>query len=79
VGIVIGRSGSNIRGVQERHMVKIQIPNHPDPGSMPEVRTVAISGNTAESVANAKADIDAILLTDFSSGEHRGSSRHNTQ
>ncbi|RHY35406.1 hypothetical protein DYB32_000123 [Aphanomyces invadans] len=62
VGIVIGRGGSTIKAVQDRNNVRVQIPNVVDPGSMPEVRTITISASNMESIAMAKAEIDAILL-----------------
>ncbi|RHY25107.1 hypothetical protein DYB25_008598, partial [Aphanomyces astaci] len=62
VGIVIGRGGSTVKAIQDRNNVKVQIPNVVDPGSMPEVRTIAISSNNMESIAMAKAEIDAILM-----------------
>lgn len=44
VGMVIGRGGENVRGLEMRTGTRIQIPHHPDPGSNPPVRTVMISG-----------------------------------
>ncbi|OQR86849.1 hypothetical protein ACHHYP_09835 [Achlya hypogyna] len=64
VGVVIGRQGANVRAIQDRHDCRIQIPNHPDPGSMPEVRTISISGPTTQAVQNAKDEIDTILIND---------------
>ncbi|EQC41841.1 hypothetical protein SDRG_00700 [Saprolegnia diclina VS20] len=76
VGIVIGRQGANVRAIQERHDCRIQIPNVPDPGSMPEVRTISIAGPTQHAVQMAKAEIDAILLNDsarnYNSNSHYG-------
>ncbi|ETV92722.1 hypothetical protein H310_13149 [Aphanomyces invadans] len=73
VGIVIGRGGSTIKAVQDRNNVRVQIPNVVDPGSMPEVRTITISASNMESIAMAKAEIDAILLGDEGSGGGRNS------
>ncbi|OQS00054.1 hypothetical protein THRCLA_06271 [Thraustotheca clavata] len=83
VGIVIGRQGANVRSIQERHEVRIQIPNTPDPGTMPEVRTIAISGPTPHAVQLAKGEIDAILLNDSRNynshyGDQRGSGTYGT-
>lgn len=40
VGVVIGKRGATISDLQNRHGVRIQIPQYADVGSMPPVRTV---------------------------------------
>ncbi|KAF0731732.1 hypothetical protein Ae201684P_005879 [Aphanomyces euteiches] len=76
VGIVIGRGGATVKAIQDRTNVKIQIPNSIDPGSIPEVRTICISGPTMESIAMAKAEVDAILLEDTGGRNSRYSSHY---
>ncbi|KAF0689960.1 Aste57867_18604 [Aphanomyces stellatus] len=79
VGIVIGRGGSTVKAIQDRSNVKVQIPNTIDPGSMPEVRTICISGSSMDAIAMAKAEIDAILMGDDSgSGGGGRNSRYNS-
>jgi far upstream element-binding protein len=40
VGVIIGRAGCTIKDIQARYNVKVQIPQGPDPGSQPPVRTI---------------------------------------
>jgi far upstream element-binding protein len=40
VGIIIGKQGATIKDIQNRLRVRVQIPQQPDPGSMPPMRTV---------------------------------------
>ncbi|KAL4145950.1 hypothetical protein PRNP1_011823 [Phytophthora ramorum] len=61
VGVVIGKRGETIKGVQDRHAVRIQIPQVPDPGSNPPVRTISIQG-PAQNLAGAKEEIDMVIL-----------------
>lgn len=39
VGIIIGKGGCNIKDLQNRHRIRLQIPQQADPGSNPPVRT----------------------------------------
>lgn len=61
VGVVIGKRGETIRGIQDRHGVRIQVPQVPDSGSNPSVRTISIEG-PPESLAGAKEEVDMVIL-----------------
>lgn len=61
VGVVIGKRGETIRGIQDRHGVRIQIPQVSDPGSNPPVRTISIQG-PVDSLQRAKEEVDMVIL-----------------
>ena len=56
VGIIIGRGGMTIKGIQERTRANVQIPPAADEDN-PAVRTLAIGGDTKESVDAAQMEI----------------------
>jgi hypothetical protein len=55
-GLIIGSRGATIHEIQQRTMTHVQIPQFPDPGSNPPVRTVTITGNP-EGCEQARTDI----------------------
>ena len=59
VGIVIGRKGETIRGIQDRSSAKIMIPNEIDPQN-PTIRTITLNG-TPEAIEYAKYEIEMLL------------------
>lgn len=61
VGVVIGKKGDTIKGIQDRNTVRVQIPQVPDVGSNPPVRTISIHG-APESLQRAKEEIDSVIL-----------------
>ncbi|RMX66980.1 hypothetical protein DD238_001650 [Peronospora effusa] len=61
VGVIIGKRGETIKGIQDRHAVRIQIPQVADPGSNPPVRTISIQG-PSQSLAAAKEEVDMVIL-----------------
>ena len=62
VGLIIGKSGVTIRGIQDRSGANIQIPQCGDLDN-PTVRTVSITHAHAEGAALAKQMIDDLLST----------------
>lgn len=60
VGIIIGKGGATVKDIQNRLNVKIQIPQSPDVGSNPPVRTISIVG-PAEFQPVAKYEIEMIV------------------
>ncbi|EGZ08013.1 hypothetical protein PHYSODRAFT_339892 [Phytophthora sojae] len=61
VGVIIGKRGETIKGIQDRHAVRIQIPQVPDPGSNPPVRTISIQG-PPQNLTGAKEEVDMVIL-----------------
>jgi far upstream element-binding protein len=61
VGIVIGKSGVTVKDLQNRLRVKIQIPQMPDPGSNPPVRTLSVAGSPDMQMM-AKYEIEMMLV-----------------
>ncbi|KAG7398021.1 Splicing factor 1 [Phytophthora boehmeriae] len=61
VGVIIGKRGETIKGIQDRHAVRIQIPQVADPGSNPPVRTISIQG-PAQNLTGAKEEVDTVIL-----------------
>ncbi|KAE8985550.1 hypothetical protein PF005_g21636 [Phytophthora fragariae] len=61
VGVVIGKRGETIKGIQDRHAVRIQIPQVADPGSNPPVRTISIQG-PPQNLTGAKEEVDMVIL-----------------
>ena len=61
VGIVIGKSGVTVKDLQNRLRVKIQIPQMPDPGSNPPVRTLSVAG-PPDMQLMAKYEIEMMLI-----------------
>jgi far upstream element-binding protein len=59
VGIIIGKGGMNIKGIQEKTKTTVQIPQVPDEDN-PNVRTILIGGDIQDSIYQAR---DEILLT----------------
>lgn len=60
VGVIIGKQGMTIRGIQERCRAQIQIPSTADEDN-PNVRTLCIGGDTKEAVDAAQAEISMAL------------------
>lgn len=56
VGIVIGKGGATIKGIQERTRTTVKIPHGPDEDN-PQVRTVLIGGDTKEAVDACQMEI----------------------
>lgn len=56
VGIIIGKGGMTIKGIQERCGVNVQIPTGPDDDD-PLVRTLAIGGHSKEAIDAAQMEI----------------------
>lgn len=56
VGLIIGRQGATVKGIQDNTMTFIHIPVGPDEDN-PAVRTLSIAGNTRESVEAAQMEI----------------------
>lgn len=56
VGIIIGRGGMTIKGIQERTRSQVQIPLGPDEDN-PQVRTLSVGGDTKEAVDSAQMEI----------------------
>lgn len=75
VGVVIGKRGETIKGIQDRHLVRIQIPQVPDPGSNPPVRTISIQG-PVNSLQGAKEEVDMIILQGAGSHSYGGQSQY---
>ncbi|KAF4318819.1 hypothetical protein BBO99_00006904 [Phytophthora kernoviae] len=61
VGVIIGKRGETIKGIQDRHAVRIQIPQVADPGSNPPVRTISIQG-PPQNLTGAKEEVDMVIL-----------------
>lgn len=62
VGLIIGRGGETIRGIQQRTTANVQIPRESDSAN-PSVRTIEISG-TKESCEAAKKEIESMIEND---------------
>jgi far upstream element-binding protein len=60
VGIIIGKGGSTIKGIQDRTRANVQIPSGPDEGD-PNVRTISIGADTKECVDAAQMEIFTCL------------------
>lgn len=56
VGIIIGKGGMTIKGIQERTRAQVQIPAGPDDDNK-DVRTLSIGGDTKEAVDAAQMEI----------------------
>lgn len=56
VGIIIGKGGMTVKGIQERCYVNVQIPAGPDDDN-PQVRTLSIGADTKEAVDAAQMEI----------------------
>jgi predicted RNA-binding protein YlqC (UPF0109 family) len=63
VGIIIGRQGSTIRGIQERTGAHVQIPQAA-PGDDPNFRTVNITASNLEHAQAAEAEVQGLLSGD---------------
>ncbi|KAF1787577.1 K Homology domain, type 1 [Phytophthora cactorum] len=55
------RRGETIKGIQDRHAVRIQIPQVADQGSNPPVRTISIQG-PPQNLTGAKEEVDMVIL-----------------
>jgi len=62
VGIIIGRGGMTIKGIQERTRSHVHIPLAPDEDN-PQVRTLSVGGDTKEAVDSAQMEIFMCLQT----------------
>lgn len=60
VGLIIGKQGSTIRGIQERTGSNIQIPSQPDADD-PSTRTICISSPTQQACDSAANEIKALV------------------
>ena len=60
VGLIIGKAGSTIKGIQDRSGANIQIPQSGDAGN-PNIRTVSITHPHVEGANLAKQLIEDIL------------------
>lgn len=60
VGLIIGRGGQTIKGIQQRTGTDIQVPPNPDADD-PENRTVTISAMTQEAADAARNEIYSLL------------------
>lgn len=60
VGLVIGKSGATIRGIQDRTGANVRVPPVPDPDD-PENRTLQITADSDDCNLAAKAEIDALI------------------
>jgi len=60
VGIIIGKGGATVKDIQNRLHVRVQIPQAPDFGSNPPVRTISILG-LPDAQAQAKYEIEMIV------------------
>ena len=59
MGLVIGRGGVTIKGIQDRTRVHIQIPQQPD-AQDPRTRTIEITGEP-QCIEAAKVEINALF------------------
>lgn len=69
VGIIIGKGGMNIKGVQERTRTQVQIPQQADDDN-PQVRTISIGGDTKEAVDAAQMEIFMTLQAQQQSAQN---------
>eukprot|EP01042_Synura_sphagnicola_P003002 gene3002-3681_t len=60
VGIVIGRGGVTIKGIQERTQAQVQIPQGPDEDN-PAIRTLSVGADTREAAEAAQMEIFLVL------------------
>ena len=60
VGLIIGKGGLTVKGIQERSGANIAIPSEPD-ATDPLKRTLTVSGPTDESVREASMEIENML------------------
>ena len=68
VGLIIGKMGATIKGIQDRSGAHIQVPREPD-ATNPAQRTIDIEAPSQASADAAKAEIEALLAAD---AERRG-------
>ena len=60
VGLIIGKGGSTIKGIQESSGAQVQIPAAGNPDN-PSVRTISITAPTQEGAEAAKSQIQSVL------------------
>lgn len=60
VGRLIGKQGVTIKNINERCRVRCILPQQPDPGSYPPVRTITVQGDP-QNQAMAKYEIETII------------------
>jgi len=70
VGLIIGRGGATINGIQGRSGTKVHIPGEPDADN-PAVRSAVVTG-TPQGVATARAEIMAIIQGRLQGGYSQG-------
>ncbi len=70
VGIIIGRQGSTIRGIQDRTGAHVQIPQ-PAPGDDPNFRSVNITASNLEQAQAAEAEVQGLMSGDRGPGGPR--------
>ncbi len=63
VGLVIGRAGASVKGIQDRTGVHVQIPKTPDAHD-PNARTITITGSSRPALEEAKRLILDIVQQD---------------
>ena len=64
MSVIIGRAGSNIKAIQARFGVHINIPKEAGMGSMPRMRTMEITGLNMPLCEAARAEVFAALSKD---------------
>ena len=72
VGVIIGKQGMTIKGIQERSRAQIQIPSAADEDN-PGVRTLCIGGDTKEAVDAAQMEITIALQQQAMASQMLGS------
>ena len=60
VGLIIGRGGSTIKGIQDKTGAHVQIPQ-PGEGDDPAFRTITVSASSNEAAEAAQAEIQGIM------------------
>ena len=64
VGLIIGRQGSTIKGIQERSGAHVKIPAQADEHN-PNARTITIAADTQYAVNEARAEIEQLLANEL--------------
>lgn len=70
-GLVIGRGGSTIMGIQDRTGAHVQVPKEANPDN-PYMRTLQIEGPNKASVEAAKKEIEMLMAGDARGVSERG-------
>ncbi|KAJ8598666.1 hypothetical protein CTAYLR_003077 [Chrysophaeum taylorii] len=64
VGLVIGKNGATIRGIQERTGANVRVPPVPDPDD-PDYRTLQITADSDDRNLAAKSEIDQLVAEEL--------------